>query len=184
MLFSGGTSSSKNGSSGSRSAASNSKSQSSSSKNRSNPEATTKVDFYLWCLLLCCFNVQTLLYLFNWIWLQCKVVCVKFEVDDVDEAYLKQLLGQFGAIVKIIMLPRMVWHFIFNIYNLFNKYIHLIFKWLLILFSCNIFLGFCEYGNLRPGRGYSKIFLPKPFEDQRRTGRIYSVCSIQFPTGE
>ncbi len=67
-------------------------------------------------LLLCCFNVQTLLYLFNWIWLQCKVVCVKFEVDDVDEAYLKQLLGQFGAIVKIIMLPRMVWHFIFNIY--------------------------------------------------------------------
>jgi len=68
------------------------------------------------------------------------VVCVKFEVDDVDEAYLKQLLGQFGAIVKIIMLPRMVWHFIFNIYNLFNKYIHLIFKWLLILFSCNIFV--------------------------------------------
>lgn len=50
-------------------------------------------------------------------------------------------------------------------------------------FSFNIFLGFCEYGNSRPGRGYSKIFLPKPFEDQRRTDRIYSVCSIQFPTG-
>uniref|UniRef100_A0A8C2F3L0 Matrin 3-like 1.1 n=1 Tax=Cyprinus carpio TaxID=7962 RepID=A0A8C2F3L0_CYPCA len=67
------------GSSGSKTGASNSKSQSSSSQNRSNTEAATK----------------------------CKVVCVKFEVDDVDEAYLKKLLGQFGAIVKIIMLPRM-----------------------------------------------------------------------------
>ncbi|XP_043113279.1 matrin 3-like 1.1 [Puntigrus tetrazona] len=75
----GGTSSSRNGSSASRSGASSSKSQSSSSQKRSNTEATTK----------------------------CKVVCVKFEVDDVDEAYLKKLLGQFGAIVKIIMLPRM-----------------------------------------------------------------------------
>uniref|UniRef100_A0A671LJN8 Uncharacterized LOC107664745 n=1 Tax=Sinocyclocheilus anshuiensis TaxID=1608454 RepID=A0A671LJN8_9TELE len=75
----GGTSSSRNGSSGSKSAALSSKSQSSSSQNRNNTEATTK----------------------------CKVVCVKFEVDDVDEAYLKKLLGQFGAIVKIIMLPRM-----------------------------------------------------------------------------
>ncbi|XP_042594548.1 uncharacterized protein LOC109080479 isoform X5 [Cyprinus carpio] len=75
----GGTSNSRNGSSGSKTAASNSKSQSSSSQNRSNTEAATK----------------------------CKVVCVKFEVDDVDEAYLKKLLGQFGAIVKIIMLPRM-----------------------------------------------------------------------------
>ncbi|KAG1935152.1 matrin-3 isoform a [Pimephales promelas] len=38
---------------------------------------------------------------------KCKVVCVKFEVDDVDEAYLKKLLGQFGAIVKIIMFPKL-----------------------------------------------------------------------------
>ncbi|KAF4104661.1 matrin 3-like 1.1 [Onychostoma macrolepis] len=75
----GGTSSSRKGSSGSKSGASNSKSQSSSSQKRNSTEATTK----------------------------CKVVCVKFEVDDVDEAYLKKLLGQFGAIVKIIMLPRM-----------------------------------------------------------------------------
>ncbi|XP_059371451.1 matrin 3-like 1.1 isoform X2 [Carassius carassius] len=75
----GGTSNSRNVSSGSKSAASSSKSQTSSSQKRKNTEATTK----------------------------CKVVCVKFEVDDVDEAYLKKLLGQFGAIVKIIMLPRM-----------------------------------------------------------------------------
>ncbi|XP_016145120.1 LOW QUALITY PROTEIN: matrin 3-like 1.1 [Sinocyclocheilus grahami] len=67
------------GTSSSRNGSSGSKSQSSSSQNRNNTEATTK----------------------------CKVVCVKFEVDDVDEAYLKKLLGQFGAIVKIIMLPRM-----------------------------------------------------------------------------
>ncbi len=63
------------------------------------------------------------------------MVCVKFEVDDVDEAYLTKLLGQFGAIVKMIMLPRMVCHFIFNIYI---TYMNLIFKWPLILFSFNI----------------------------------------------
>uniref|UniRef100_A0A8C1M581 Matrin 3-like 1.1 n=1 Tax=Cyprinus carpio TaxID=7962 RepID=A0A8C1M581_CYPCA len=73
----GGTSSSRNGSLGSRSGASRSRSASSSSQNHSNTES------------------------------KCKVVCVKFEVDEVDEAYLKKLLCQFGAIVKIIMLPRM-----------------------------------------------------------------------------
>ncbi|XP_052430372.1 matrin 3-like 1.1 isoform X4 [Carassius gibelio] len=75
----GGSSNSRNVSSGSKSAVSSSKSQTSSSQKSNKTEATTK----------------------------CKVVCVKFEVDDVDEAYLKKLLGQFGAIVKIIMLPRM-----------------------------------------------------------------------------
>ncbi|KAA0709210.1 hypothetical protein E1301_Tti018212 [Triplophysa tibetana] len=38
---------------------------------------------------------------------KCKMVCVKFEVDEVNEAYLKQLLGQFGAIVKLTMFSRM-----------------------------------------------------------------------------
>ncbi|XP_056327954.1 matrin 3-like 1.1 isoform X2 [Danio aesculapii] len=38
---------------------------------------------------------------------KCKVVCIKFENDGVDEAYLKHLLGQFGAIVKIIMFPNL-----------------------------------------------------------------------------
>ncbi|XP_051716042.1 matrin 3-like 1.1 [Ctenopharyngodon idella] len=75
----GGTSSSRNGSSGSRVGASSSKSESSSSKNQNKTAATTK----------------------------CKVVCVKFEVDEVDEAYLKKLLGQFGAIIKIIMFPKL-----------------------------------------------------------------------------
>ncbi|XP_050983622.1 matrin 3-like 1.1 [Labeo rohita] len=74
----GGKSNSRNGSSASRSGASNSKSQSSSNQKRNNTEAN-----------------------------KCKVVCVKFEVDEVNEAYLKKLLGQFGAISKIIMLPRM-----------------------------------------------------------------------------
>ncbi|XP_073676335.1 matrin 3-like 1.1 [Garra rufa] len=74
----GGTSSSRNGSSGNKSGVQRSKSQSSSSQNRKKTEATKG-----------------------------KVVCVKFEVDDVNEAYLRKLLGQFGAIVKIIMLPRM-----------------------------------------------------------------------------
>ncbi|XP_016148746.1 uncharacterized protein [Sinocyclocheilus grahami] len=73
----GGTSSSRKGSLGSRSGASSSRHASSSSQNRNNTES------------------------------KCKVVCVKFEVDEFDEAYLKKLLGQFGAIVKIIMLPRM-----------------------------------------------------------------------------
>uniref|UniRef100_A0A673JN73 Uncharacterized LOC107756708 n=1 Tax=Sinocyclocheilus rhinocerous TaxID=307959 RepID=A0A673JN73_9TELE len=73
----GGTSSSRNGSLGSRSGASSSRRASSSSQNRNNTES------------------------------KCKVVCVKFEVDELDEAYLKKLLGQFGAIVKIIVLPRM-----------------------------------------------------------------------------
>ncbi|XDV37012.1 hypothetical protein PO909_006710 [Leuciscus waleckii] len=75
----GGTSSSRNGSSSSKIATSSSKSGSSSSKNLTKTQATTK----------------------------CKVVCVKFEVDEVDEAYLKKLLGQFGAIVKIIMFPKL-----------------------------------------------------------------------------
>ncbi|XP_076877967.1 matrin 3-like 1.1 isoform X3 [Brachyhypopomus gauderio] len=34
-----------------------------------------------------------------------KVVCVEFEVNSVKEEYLKKLLGQFGAIVKVIMFP-------------------------------------------------------------------------------
>lgn len=38
---------------------------------------------------------------------KCKVVCVKFENNEVDETYLKHLLGQFGAIVKIIMFPNL-----------------------------------------------------------------------------
>ncbi|XP_077092034.1 matrin 3-like 1.1 [Siphateles boraxobius] len=75
----GGTSSSRNGSKGSKIEASSSKSGSSSSKNLNKTQATTK----------------------------CKVVCVKFEVDEVDEAYLRKLLGQFGAIVKIIMFPKL-----------------------------------------------------------------------------
>ncbi|XP_067314131.1 uro-adherence factor A-like [Pseudorasbora parva] len=75
----GGTSSSRNGSSGSKIRASNIKSESSSSKNPKQTQATTK----------------------------CKVVCVKFEVNEVDEAYLKKVLGQFGAIVKIIMFPKL-----------------------------------------------------------------------------
>ncbi|XP_016307355.1 uncharacterized protein LOC107662019 isoform X1 [Sinocyclocheilus anshuiensis] len=73
----GGTSSSRKGSLGSRNGASSSRRASSSSQNRNNTES------------------------------KCKVVCVKFEVDEFDEAYLKKLLGQFGAIVKIIMLHRM-----------------------------------------------------------------------------
>ncbi|KAK9962953.1 hypothetical protein ABG768_006188 [Culter alburnus] len=76
----GGTSRSRNGSSGSRVVASSSKKESSSSKNQNKTAATTT---------------------------KCKVVCVKFEVDDVDEAYLKKLLGQFGAIIKIIMFPKL-----------------------------------------------------------------------------
>ncbi|KAK7141550.1 hypothetical protein R3I93_015638 [Phoxinus phoxinus] len=80
----GGTSSSRNGSSGSKIGASSSKSGPSSSKsgpstNLNKTPTTTK----------------------------CKVVCVKFEVDEVDEAYLRKLLGQFGAIVKIIMFPKL-----------------------------------------------------------------------------
>ncbi|XP_051514105.1 matrin-3-like isoform X2 [Myxocyprinus asiaticus] len=38
---------------------------------------------------------------------KCKVVCVKFEAVEVDEAYLKKLLGQFGPIVKMIMFPKL-----------------------------------------------------------------------------
>ncbi|XP_065127532.2 matrin 3-like 1.1 [Paramisgurnus dabryanus] len=38
---------------------------------------------------------------------QCTTVCVKFEEEEVDEAYLRKLLGQFGAIVKLVMFPRM-----------------------------------------------------------------------------
>ncbi|XP_026859381.2 matrin 3-like 1.1 isoform X1 [Electrophorus electricus] len=34
-----------------------------------------------------------------------KVVCIKFVVNSVKEEYLKKLLGQFGAIVKVIMFP-------------------------------------------------------------------------------
>ncbi|XP_073710236.1 matrin 3-like 1.1 [Misgurnus anguillicaudatus] len=34
-------------------------------------------------------------------------VCIKFEEEEVDEAYLKKLLGQFGGIVKLVMFPRM-----------------------------------------------------------------------------
>ncbi|XP_067314127.1 uro-adherence factor A-like isoform X2 [Pseudorasbora parva] len=75
----GGTSSSRNGSSGSKIRASNIKSESSSSKNPKQTQATTK----------------------------CKVVCVKFEVNEVDEAYLKKVLGQFGVIVRIIMFPKL-----------------------------------------------------------------------------
>ncbi|XP_052006265.1 matrin 3-like 1.1 [Xyrauchen texanus] len=38
---------------------------------------------------------------------RCKVVCIKFETDEVDEKYLKKLLGQFGPIVRMIMFPRL-----------------------------------------------------------------------------
>lgn len=111
-FFPGGTSSSRNGSSGSRVGASSSKSESSSSKTQNKPAASTKVGFCFWCSYFTgrcrCYNVLTL---FVNVWMQCKVVCVKFDVDDVNEAYLKKLLGQFGAIVKIIMFPKLVWHF-------------------------------------------------------------------------
>ncbi|KAJ4920052.1 hypothetical protein JOQ06_005182 [Pogonophryne albipinna] len=36
---------------------------------------------------------------------KCKVVCVKFPAQSVDEAYLKKLTEPFGKIVKILMFP-------------------------------------------------------------------------------
>ncbi|XP_051945172.1 uncharacterized protein LOC127617264 isoform X2 [Xyrauchen texanus] len=74
----GGKSGSRNGSSSNRSGSSSSKRKSSSS-NQNKTEASEK----------------------------CKVVCVKFEAVEVDEAYLKKLLGQFGPIVKMIMFPKL-----------------------------------------------------------------------------
>ncbi|TRY97461.1 hypothetical protein DNTS_008200 [Danionella cerebrum] len=38
---------------------------------------------------------------------KCKVVNIKFETDEVDEAYLKNVLGKFGAIVRVIVFPRL-----------------------------------------------------------------------------
>ncbi|XP_051506616.1 matrin-3-like isoform X2 [Myxocyprinus asiaticus] len=38
---------------------------------------------------------------------RCKVVCIKFEAEEVDEKYLKKLLGQFGPIVKMIVFPKL-----------------------------------------------------------------------------